>query len=159
MSVEHEKTLFENGKKVIAEYIERHKNDGFKPISIEQPFELQLTELKTVISGRYDIVLGSDEGTEIRDFKTSRVKDQKKADTKAKQSIQLGIYALSWEKLQQSPVSSTSLEFIEDGLVGKNTKVDNAKTLELIEKAVKGIKNMEFDEKGENYVDFDKFLI
>jgi DNA helicase-2/ATP-dependent DNA helicase PcrA len=159
VSVEHEKTLFENGKKVIAEYIERHKNDGFKPISIEQPFELQLTELKTVISGRYDIVLGSDEGTEIRDFKTSRVKDQKKADTKAKQSIQLGIYALSWEKLQQSPVSSTSLEFIEDGLVGKNTKVDNAKTLELIEKAVKGIKNMEFDEKGENYVDFDKFLI
>jgi DNA helicase-2/ATP-dependent DNA helicase PcrA len=159
VSAEHEKNLFENGKKVLSDYIIRHKKDGFKPVSIEQPFELQLAELKTVISGRYDIVLESEGEIEIRDFKTSRVNDQKKADTKAKQSVQLGIYALSWEKLQKSPVSSTSLEFVEDGFIGRSTKVDNEKTLELITKAVKGIKNMEFEEKGDNYVDFDKLLV
>ena len=159
VSAEHEKNLFENGKKVLIDYIIRHKKDGFKPVSIEQPFELQLTELKTVISGRYDIVLESEGEIEIRDFKTSRVNNQKKADTKAKQSVQLGIYALSWEKLQKSPVSSTSLEFVEDGFIGRSAKVDNEKTLELITKAVKGIKNMEFEEKGDNYVDFDKLLV
>ncbi len=159
ISIEHEKSLFEIGKKAIASYVFSHKDDGLKPISIEQPFELQLADIKTVISGRYDIVLESKHGLEIRDFKTSRVSDQKKADAKAKQSVQLGIYALSWEKLQQAPVAYTSLEFVEDGFVGTNPRVDNEKSLELIKKAVEGIKNMEFDEKGDNYVDFDKLLV
>ncbi len=159
MSIEHEKNLFETGKKAIRSYIESHKDDGLSPIAIEQPFELQLPNIKTVISGRYDIVLNSKEGVEIRDFKTSRVSSQSKADSKAKQSVQLGIYALSWEKLQQSPISSTSLEFVEDNLLGKNTKVDNEKSLQLITQAVEGIKNMDFDEKGEHYVDFDRLLV
>ena len=159
MSIEHEKNLFETGKKAIRSYIESHKDDGLSPIAIEQPFELQLPSIKTVISGRYDIVLNSKEGVEIRDFKTSRVSSQSKANSKAKQSVQLAIYALSWEKLQQSPISSTSLEFIEDNLLGKNTKVDNEKSLQLITQAVEGIKNMDFDEKGEHYVDFDRLLV
>ena len=159
VSVEHEKSLFETGKNALAKYIKNHENDEMRPIAIEQPFELQLTDLKTVISGRYDIVLETKDGLEIRDFKTSRVNDQKKADTKAKQSIQLGIYALSWEKLQQSPVGSASLEFVEDGLIGRTPKIDNEKTMELITKAVNGIKNMEFDEKGESYIDIDKLIV
>ncbi len=159
ISIEHEQNLFENGKKAITSYVERHKDDGYRPVAIEQPFELQLTKLKTVISGRYDIVLQSKDGIEIRDFKTSRVSEQKKADSKAKDSVQLGIYALSWEKLQQKPVESTSLEFVEDGVIGQNFKINNEKTFEQISKAIEGIKNMEFDEKGQFYVDFDKLLI
>lgn len=159
VSVEHEKELFETGQKALINYIRNHAKDQAKPIAIEKPFELQLPDLKTVISGRYDIILSSKDGIEIRDFKTSRVKDQKVADSKAKASIQLGIYALSWEKLQQTPVSMTSLEFIEDFVIGKNTKIDNEKTLLLITQAVEGIKAMKFDDKGQSQLDFNKLLI
>ena len=129
------------------------------PIAIEQPFELQLTDIKTVISGRYDIVLNTPSGLEIRDFKTSRVKDQKSADKKLKDSVQLGIYALSWEKLQQKPVSSVSLEFVEDLVVAKTDKIDHEKTIGLITQAVNGIKNMHFEDKGQSSIDFNKLLL
>ena len=158
-SKDHEIGLFEQGKRVVSEYIISHQNDELKPIAIEQPFELQLPQIKTVISGRYDIVFDTPQGTEIRDFKTSRVKDLKAAESKAKDSIQLGIYGLSWEKLQQKPISATSLEFIEDKIVGKNIKINHEKTMEQINKAVMGIKNMKFDEKGQSSMDFDKLLI
>lgn len=159
VSVEHEKGLFETGQKSLVNYMNNRAKDEYMPIAIEQPFELQIPEIKTVISGRYDIVLESKDGIEIRDFKTSRVKDQKAADSKAKTSIQLGIYALSWEKLQQKPVFSTSLEFVEDLLVGRNLKIDNEKTWEQIRTAVAGIKNMEFQDSGQSFVDFDKLLV
>jgi len=158
-SAEHEKGLFETGQKSLKNYIKIRAKDEYIPVAIEQPFELQIPEIKTVISGRYDIVLESKDGIEIRDFKTSRVKDQKAADTKAKSSIQLGIYALSWEKLQQKPVFSTSLEFIEDLSVGRNLKINNEKTWEQINMAVEGIKNMEFSDSGQSFIDFDKLLI
>lgn len=158
-SKKHEEKLFEVGKKVIAEYIKSHQRDSAKPVAIEQPFELQIPELKTVISGRYDIILQTPDGIEIRDFKTSRVKDDKVAQKKARDSIQLGIYALSWEKIQQKPVASTSLEFIQDLRLGKNIKINHEKTFEQIKKAVEGIKQMRFEEKGQSELDFDKLVL
>lgn len=128
-------------------------------MAIERPFELQLQDIKTVIVGRYDAVFETANGTEIRDFKTSRVKDQKAADKKAKESVQLGIYALSWEKLQQKPVAATSLEFIEDLIIGRTPKINNEAALDSITRAVQGIKNQKFDEIGQSQVDFDKLLL
>lgn len=158
-SKKHEETLFKLGKKVVSDYIKNHIQDAYKPVAIEQPFELQLPELKTVISGRYDIVLETKEGIEIRDFKTSLVKDVKAAEKKARSSVQLGIYALSWEKIQQKPIASTSLEFIQDLVLGKNTKIDHEGTLRNIKKAVEGIKNLHFDDKGQSELDFDKLVL
>lgn len=158
-SKQHEQSLFQTGKKAILEYIKSHENDELLPIAIEQPFELQLPKLKTVISGRYDIVLEGKQGTEIRDFKTSRVKDQKAAESKAKSSIQLGIYALSWEKIQQKSIYATSLEFIQDLRLGRNTKIDHDKTMEVISSTVDSIKKMQFSEKGQSTMDFDKLLL
>lgn len=159
VSADHEKTLFETGKLALRKYYAANQNNPQKPLAIEQPFELQIPDLKTVIVGRYDAVFKSKGGVEIRDFKTSRVKDQKAANNKAKDSIQLGIYALAWEKLQQTPVSDTSLEFVEDLLIGKAPKIDNAKTLGAINSAVAGIKDQKFEEVGQSNVDFAKLLI
>lgn len=159
VSVEHEKALFETGKQALTKYYAKYRVDLQRPVAIEQPFELQIPDLKTVIVGRYDIVFKASNGVEIRDFKTSRVKDQKAADKKAKESVQLGIYALSWEKLQQTPVFGTSLEFVEDLIIGSTPKIDNGKTLELIKKAVMGIKDQRFEEIGQSKVDFAKLLI
>ena len=158
-SKQHEQSLFQTGKQVIRDYIKSHENDKLSPVAIEQPFELQLPKLKTVISGRYDIVLESKEGIEIRDFKTSRVKDQKAAETKSKSSIQLGIYALSWEKIQQKSIYATSLEFIQDLRIGRNTKIEHDKTMEVISSTVENIKNMQFSDKGQSTMDFDKLLL
>lgn len=159
VSIEHEQRLFEDGKRCIVAYAKAHSGDKVAPVAIEQPFELQIPSLRTVIVGRYDAVLESDRGIEIRDFKTSRVKDQKSADKKAKNSIQLGIYALSWEKLQQKPVMDTSLEFVEDLVVGRAGIIDNEKTLNLITQAVSGIRAQEFSEIGQSRVDFNRLLV
>lgn len=159
VSAEHERKLYETGVKSLKGYFITHSKDNYQPISIEQPFELQIPKLKTVIVGRYDAIFESGDGVEIRDFKTSRVKDQKAADKKSKESIQLGIYALSWEKLQQKPVKCTSLEFVEDQIVGSNHKIDNEKTANYINDAVSGIKSQKFTDIGQSQVDFDKLLI
>lgn len=158
VSAKHEEKLFETGKRALLAYITANSKDKSIPIAIEQPFELQLPRLKAVITGRYDIVFEAKDGVEIRDFKTSRVKNQKSADEKAKKSVQLDIYALSWEKLQQKPVFKTSLEFIEDMLIGSANKTDNNKTIDTITRAIEGIKNQQFDEIGQSYVDFNKLL-
>lgn len=159
VSVEHEKTLFATGKRALSGYYQARNQQPSKPLAIEQPFELQIPGIKTVIVGRYDAVFETPKGVEIRDFKTSRVKDQKAADKKAKESVQLGIYALSWQKLQQTPVAVTSLEFIEDLLIGKTPKIDNQLALDSITQAVKGIKDQNFTEIGQSQVDFDKLLL
>ena len=57
------------------------------------------------------------------------------------------------------PVFATSLEFIEDQKVGKNININHDKTMDLITRAVNGIKNMDFDEKGQSKIDFDKLLL
>ena len=49
-----------------------------------------------IIRGRWDRVDEQDGNIYIVDFKSSEVKDQKKADKKAKESLQLAIYAWSW---------------------------------------------------------------
>lgn len=158
VSAEHAEALYKKGLVTLSNYVTNHAKIDDKPVAIEKPFELHLPELKTIISGRYDLVLQAGEGVEIRDFKTSEVDTEKKADRRAKDSIQLGIYALSWEKLQQQSVKCTSLEFVNNNVVGKNAKIDHEKTMNKIAEAAQGIKNMQFGSTGDSQLNFERLL-
>jgi DNA helicase-2/ATP-dependent DNA helicase PcrA len=158
VSAEHADVLYKKGQAMLKQYLASHKNLAEAPKAVEMPFELHMPELKTVISGRYDLVLGSGKGVEIRDFKTSDVGSEPAAKKRAKDSVQLGIYALSWEKIQQQPVNKVSLEFINNNVLGVNTNIDHQKTLAKITKAVEGIKNMDFDSKGSSQLNFDRLV-
>ena len=90
-------------------------------------------------------MIGSkDKAIEIRDFKTSQVKDQAAAERKLKDNVQLAIYALAWERTAQQPVASVSLDFVEPGLIAATTKIDHVKTLEKIKKVADGIACRDF---------------
>ena len=65
------------------------------PEAIERPFTFRLG--RDEIRGRIDRVDESDAGTIITDYKSSDVRDQKRADTKARDSLQLQVYALAHE--------------------------------------------------------------
>jgi len=143
------------------------------PAKVEESFEF--SENKVKINGRYDLVCaprtlplpeGEQEGVgankegrpggvgaegnipEIKDFKTSDVKEQKDADRRIKDSTQMMIYALAWyEKYKVIP--KTTLVFIESGLTGSKvfSASDLDKTKQMIFDVAEGIRNEKLDPK------------
>lgn len=116
------------------------------PTKVEEAFEFY--ENKIRVNGRYDLICGKDETTEIRDFKTSDVKEQKDADRRIKDSTQMMIYALAWyEKYKVIP--KTSLIFIESGLTG--SKIFSLRELEntkqMIFEVAEGIRKQDMTAK------------
>lgn len=146
VSKRHEKQRLARGKEVVNDFVVRHK-DAELPMLVEQPFSLILPDLKVRIAGRYDAVFETDKASqavEIRDFKTSQVKDAAAAKRKLKDNIQLAIYALAWERTAKTPVARVSLDFVESGTVVASDIIDHTKTLELIKKAADGIAKHDF---------------
>ena len=146
VSKRHEEQRLIKGKEVIKSFYDRQKAAEL-PAMVEQPFSLLIPELKVRISGRYDAVFRHGEAgqeVEIRDFKTSQVKDQAGAERRLKDNIQLAIYALAWERTTNTPVHSVSLDFVESGILVAKTKIDHAKTLADIKKVAEGIARRDF---------------
>lgn len=149
VSKRHEEQRLARGREVIKRFYEREKQAEL-PQSVELPFSLVIPELKVRISGRYDAVFAhpvkgsTDKAIEIRDFKTSQVKDQAAAERKLKDSIQLAIYALAWERTTHTSAASVSLDFVEAGLIAATDKIDHAKTLGKIKKVAEGIARGDF---------------
>ncbi len=83
----------------------------------------------------------------IVDYKSSDVTDQKKADQRAKESLQLKIYALAQYEMTGRLPARVELRFLESGLVGRHTPtdLDLAKAREAIVEAARGIRRREFE--------------
>ncbi len=158
VSAEHNKLLYNQGLKVIRSIASSKIRSQDKPMAVEKPFEMRLPDIKLIISGRYDLVLKRSDGVEIRDFKTSDVTSEKAAQKRAKDSVQLGIYALSWQKLQQTPVQSTSLEFVNTKTIGENSSINHEKTLQKIQTAAEGIRTLDFESQGSSQLNFERLL-
>jgi DNA helicase-2/ATP-dependent DNA helicase PcrA len=71
----------------------------------------------------------------ITDYKSSDVRDPAKARERAKESLQLTIYAMAWQAQTGRLPDAVALHFLESGLVG-TAHVDAAR----IEKGVAGIR-------------------
>jgi DNA helicase-2/ATP-dependent DNA helicase PcrA len=111
-------------------------------------------------TGRWDRVDLTKDGAVIVDFKASRVKDQKEADKRTRESLQMDLYALSFTKTQREPLYETRLHFLESDLIGFARKDQAAleRAVEKITESQKGIQNKEFKAKPDwhncNYCDF-----
>lgn len=116
------------------------------PNKIEESFDFNEDSVK--ISGRYDLILGEDDKAEIYDFKTSDVKDQKDADRRIRESMQMKMYALAWfEKYRKIP--KTTLVFIESDIKGSRVFKEGEleKTKEIILEVARNIKANNFKSK------------
>jgi len=89
---------------------------------------------------------GTNERVTITDYKSSDVRDPVVARQRARDSLQLSIYALAWQAVTGRPADAVQLHFLESGIVGR-AEVDEkrlAKARDLIRKAAEGIRAASF---------------
>ncbi len=101
---------FAHGQEVLAHFVTRADTEAL-PSGIEEEFTLILPGVR--IRGRIDAIF---EATgEIRDFKTSQVDTQKKAQEKLKENLPIRIYALAFRRKYGKIPSTLTLDFVETG--------------------------------------------
>jgi len=99
-------------------------------------------------------------GAVIIDFKTTEVKDQKEADRRTRDSLQMDVYALSFLETEGRAPIETRLHFLESDLVGRARKggKEQERAREKIREAEEGIRAGEFkprpDRHNCNYCEF-----
>ncbi|MEW6009598.1 MAG: 3'-5' exonuclease, partial [Candidatus Omnitrophota bacterium] len=134
------------GHEALKKFYEQEGKSGKTPSFIEKDFSIIVGDDRVV--GRWDRVdlLSSNEAI-IIDYKSSHISKQSEADRKAKESLQLAIYALAFNELFSYLPKSAELHFLESGLVGKTTpdEADFKKAKEKIHLASQGIKSACFD--------------
>ncbi|KPJ60735.1 MAG: hypothetical protein AMJ46_05500 [Latescibacteria bacterium DG_63] len=142
---EHEEQRFEAGKAALAEFYEEESKSERTPTYVEKEFCFFVGRNRII--GRWDRVDVNDEEVSIIDFKSSDVRVQKEADRKTKESLQLQIYALAYQKTFGRLPTFVELRFLGTGLAGRHTVVekDLEKGLERIQRAAEGIRSRKFD--------------
>ena len=120
LSREHEDLRLEEGRAVLRRFVAEEERTGLIPTAVERPFTFLLGTTKVV--GRFDRVDERDGRVAIIDYKSSAVRDQKEADRKAKESLQLAIYALAYAEMHGRIPDAVELHFLESGLVGSARK-------------------------------------
>lgn len=143
----------EQAHKTLDGFIERQKDQTEVPTRMEMPFEFELPDKQVRIRGRMDAVIEGENGVEVRDYKTSQVDDAKKADKKAKDSLQLATYALAWKSMMGNLPARTTLDYVETGVRGtfEPTDTSNESLLQKIQQVAKGIRSGEYPSTGDHF--------
>lgn len=144
LSREHEDLRLEEGRAVLRRFLAEEERTGIIPTAVEQPFTFLLGTTKVV--GRFDRVDERDGRVAIIDYKSSAVRDQREADRKAKESLQLAIYALAYAEMHGRIPDAAALHFLESGLVGsaRKSEADLTETRTTIGEVARGIRARTF---------------
>lgn len=146
LSRTHERLRYEQGQKALKSFYHQAEKSPL-PKYVEKEFKIKIEN--NIIKGRYDAVFEKEGKAEVVDFKTSNVKDQKKANERTKQSTQLAMYALAWSENTGVLPKSVKLHFIDTGLIGSHTPTEKGieKTKTNIIEAAKGIRSRDYEAK------------
>ena len=141
----HEERRFAAGKAALARFYEREEAAGALPTSVERSFRVPVGP--NTVTGRWDRLDKREGRAVIIDYKSSAVRDQKKADKEAGISLQLSIYALAYEAASGRPPDEVQLHFLDSGLIGRATRDadDLEKTRETILTVGDGIRSANFE--------------
>ena len=149
LTIEHEERRKTQGKLALSNFYKREVKSKEAPTLIEASFNFSLNDV--VVSGRFDRVdIKKDSQVTIIDYKSSENIDQARADSQAKESTQLAVYALYYFKRFKIIPAELRLHFLETGIEGKHqpTKKDFENTQKLIletaENIRRGVKNNNF---------------
>jgi DNA helicase II / ATP-dependent DNA helicase PcrA len=85
----------------------------------------------------------------IVDYKSSDVRQPKEATRRARESLQLSIYALAYRRMYGEIPTRVELHFLETGLTGVARKADAEiqETAEIIKEVAAGIRARDFTAK------------
>ncbi|KAF0134126.1 MAG: hypothetical protein FD145_882 [Candidatus Saganbacteria bacterium] len=144
ISTGHEEMRQKEGLSALSRFYEAEKKSKKKVKYVEEEFTFVKDKIQ--IKGRWDIVMEDNGKIYIIDFKSTEVKDQEKADKKAKDSIQLAIYALAWLEMFGNIPDYLQLDFISAGIAGsaQKQKADIDKTWEKIKTVAESIRAGDF---------------
>jgi len=144
LSREHEDLRLEEGRAVLRRFVAEEERRGLVPTAVERPFTFLLGTTKVI--GRFDRVDERDGRVAIIDYKSSAVRDQKEADRKAKESLQLAIYALAYNQMHGRIPDAVELHFLESSLAGsaRKTEADLTETRATIGEVARGIRARDF---------------
>ncbi len=146
------------GEKALCRFFRRQESCGQIPAHLEKSFKWQEDRVRFI--GRWDRVDCTKRGAVIVDFKASEVKSQKEADKRARESLQMDLYALSYLRTQGELPSEMQLYFLESDIVGCSSKGEEelARAEEKIRETEAGIRSRNFEAKPDwhncNYCDF-----
>lgn len=130
LSREHEEARYEAGREALRRFVATPAEDGRRTIAVERSFQVRMGD--DVVRGRFDRVDEGPDGAIITDYKSSDVREQPRADERARDSLQLQLYALAWEAETGELPAALELWFLDSGVVGHATpdrrRLDRART-------------------------------
>jgi DNA helicase-2/ATP-dependent DNA helicase PcrA len=145
LSRDHEEARFAGGQATLRRFRTDRLALATAPAAVERPFSFRLGGDR--IRGRYDRVDETPGGAVITDYKSSDVRDQAKADQRARESLQLAIYALAHGAETGTPPAAVQLHFLDSGVVGRATLDEKrlTKARDRVSEAASGIRAGRFD--------------
>ncbi len=156
LTVEHEEKRKAQGKLALSSFYKRESKIKDLPSLIEAGFKFSLEGVTIV--GRYDRVdFRPVSRVTITDYKSSENIDQDRANSQAKESTQLAVYALSYYKANKIIPERVGLNFLETGIEGwyQPTQKDLEKTENLILSSAEKIRR---DTKTNHFVANPKYF-
>ncbi len=144
LSREHEEMKKKAGERALRRFVRREQVSAQVPEELEKPFKWLEAGIR--FSGRWDRIDRLPGGWVITDFKAAEVKSQDEADRRARQSLQLDIYALSFQKIRGEAPLEMRLHFLESAILGRARKGEKEfhRALEKIREAERGIRSQDF---------------
>jgi DNA helicase-2/ATP-dependent DNA helicase PcrA len=143
LSRQHEEQRLRSGEEALRRF---HRQDAafpLNPTGVEEEFVFWVD--RTRVQGRYDLVVQRDGRVTILDFKTGDVHEAEEARRRAKESLQLDVYALAHLRTRGRLPETVELRFLEAGLVGRRepTVAEAARTEEAIRETAASIRRRE----------------
>ena len=114
LSREHEEQRLRAGEEALRRFLQEEARAPLTPTGVEQEFAFFVD--RTKVQGRYDLVVERDGHVTILDFKTGAVDDPDEAKKRAKESLQLDVYALAHLRTAGRLPDWVELRFLESGL-------------------------------------------
>jgi DNA helicase II / ATP-dependent DNA helicase PcrA len=115
---EHEEARRAAAHEALARFWEDQQRDPAHPTAVEQDFTVAFGGDR--LRGRYDRVDRDEAGrVVITDYKSSDVRDLATANRRARESLQLAIYALAHEAQHGQLPDELALHFLESGITGR----------------------------------------
>ena len=144
LSREHEEARYAQGQDALRRFRQDQLTVPAETVAIERPFTFNLDGLS--IRGRMDRVDRTEDGAVVVDYKSSDVRDQAKANQRARDSLQLQVYAMAHEAESGSLPHELRLHFLDSGVVGAArpdpARLDRSRLK--LHRAARGIRERDF---------------
>jgi DNA helicase II / ATP-dependent DNA helicase PcrA len=142
---QHEEARRAAARDALERFWHEQQVDPARPVAVEQDFSVLMGGDR--VRGRYDRVDVDEDGRVlITDYKSSDVRDPATAGRRARESLQLSIYALAYEAQHGRLPDELALHFLDSGMVGRSTASPRrlAKAAEQVTTVSEGIRSGDF---------------